>query len=158
MDTPRLYTFCQSFGSGAFWSAPASYGCICPSADRKKWGFRKLGYHFGGPHNKDYSILGSILGSPHLWKLPNPYADIDAQALVCLPAVSIVMFHQGHKALALRDTSSDCPCVSDRVRLCLAVRVLSHEAKIKTPRTFGISATLDMNVYTYLHLCYEISG
>ena len=22
------------------------------------------GYHFGGPNNKDYSILGSILGSP----------------------------------------------------------------------------------------------
>ena len=25
----------------------------------------------GGPHNKDYSILGSALGSPHLEKLPN---------------------------------------------------------------------------------------
>ena len=29
-------------------------------------GFPKLGYHFGGPHNKDYSILGSTLGSPIL--------------------------------------------------------------------------------------------
>ena len=28
------------------------------------------GYHFGGPNNKDYSILGSILGSPHFGKLP----------------------------------------------------------------------------------------
>ena len=28
------------------------------------------GYHFRGPHNKDYSILGSILGSPYLGKLP----------------------------------------------------------------------------------------
>ena len=28
------------------------------------------GYLFGGPHNKDYSILGSILGSPYLGKLP----------------------------------------------------------------------------------------
>ena len=28
------------------------------------------GYHFGGPHNKDYIILGSILGSPYLGKLP----------------------------------------------------------------------------------------
>ena len=28
------------------------------------WGFPKLrGTLFGGPHNKDYSILGSILGS-----------------------------------------------------------------------------------------------
>ena len=25
---------------------------------------------FGGPQNKDYSILGSILGSPYLGKLP----------------------------------------------------------------------------------------
>ena len=29
------------------------------------------GYHFGGPCNKDYSILGSILGSPYFGKLPN---------------------------------------------------------------------------------------
>ena len=28
------------------------------------------GYHFRGPHNKDYSILGSILGSPYIGKLP----------------------------------------------------------------------------------------
>ena len=25
---------------------------------------------FGGPNNKDYSILGSILGSPYFGKLP----------------------------------------------------------------------------------------
>ena len=32
----------------------------------------KLGvpFLFGGPHNKDYSILGSILGSPYFGKLP----------------------------------------------------------------------------------------
>ena len=29
-----------------------------------------LYYHFGGTYNKDYSILGSILGSPYFWKLP----------------------------------------------------------------------------------------
>ena len=28
------------------------------------------GYNFGGPHNKDYSIRGSILGSPYFGKLP----------------------------------------------------------------------------------------
>ena len=27
------------------------------------------GYHFGGPYNKDYGILGSILGSPYFGKL-----------------------------------------------------------------------------------------
>ena len=30
----------------------------------------KKGYLFRGPNNKDYSILGSILGSPYLGKLP----------------------------------------------------------------------------------------
>ena len=35
-------------------------------------GFSKLGvpYLFGSPYNKDYSILGSILGSPNFGKLP----------------------------------------------------------------------------------------
>ena len=33
-------------------------------------GFPKVGYHFGGLYNKDYSILGSILGSPYFGKLP----------------------------------------------------------------------------------------
>ena len=28
------------------------------------------GYHSGGPHNKDSSILGSIWGSPYLGKVP----------------------------------------------------------------------------------------
>ena len=34
-------------------------------------GFPNLGYIFGGPYNTDYSILGSILGSPYFGKLPN---------------------------------------------------------------------------------------
>ena len=29
-----------------------------------------MGTFFGDPHNKDYSILGSILGSPYFGKLP----------------------------------------------------------------------------------------
>ena len=29
------------------------------------------GYHFRGPNNKDYRILGSILGSPYFGKLPS---------------------------------------------------------------------------------------
>ena len=32
---------------------------------------QNYGYLFGGPHNKDYSILRSILGSPYIGKLPN---------------------------------------------------------------------------------------
>ena len=36
------------------------------------WGFPKIGggTRLGGPHNKDSSILGSILGSLYLGKLP----------------------------------------------------------------------------------------
>ena len=34
-------------------------------------GFPKIrGTFLGGPHNKDYSFLGCILGSPHFGKLP----------------------------------------------------------------------------------------
>ena len=33
----------------------------------------KLGYHFRGPNKKDYSILGSILGSLYFGKLPYLY-------------------------------------------------------------------------------------
>ena len=29
------------------------------------------GYLFAGTHNKDYGILGSVLGSPYLGKLPS---------------------------------------------------------------------------------------
>ena len=33
-----------------------------------------MGTFFGGPHNKDFSMLGAILGSPYLGKLPySPY-------------------------------------------------------------------------------------
>ena len=35
------------------------------------WEFPKIrGALFGDPYNKDYSILGSILGSPYFGKLP----------------------------------------------------------------------------------------
>ena len=38
--------------------------------------FPKLGVPFGGPYDKDYTILGSILGSPYFGKLPNPQLRI----------------------------------------------------------------------------------
>ena len=42
-----------------------------PNCDTLIWGFPKIrGTIFGSPHNKDYSILGSILGSPYFGKLP----------------------------------------------------------------------------------------
>ena len=38
------------------------------------------GYHFGGPNNKDYGILGSILGFPYFGKLTYEAAS---KLLVC---------------------------------------------------------------------------
>ena len=35
-------------------------------------GFRVWGTFLGGPHKKDYGILGSILGPPLFGKLPTP--------------------------------------------------------------------------------------
>ena len=31
---------------------------------------QNYGYHVGGPYNKDDYILGSILGTPYIGKLP----------------------------------------------------------------------------------------
>ena len=44
---------------------------------------QNFGYLFGGPYNKDYTILGSILGSPYFGKLP--YANM-SQSLNSLQA------------------------------------------------------------------------
>ena len=35
----------------------------------------KLPFPFEGPHNKAFSVLGSILGSPYLGKLPFPFLE-----------------------------------------------------------------------------------
>ena len=43
---------------------------------------QNYGYLFEGPHNKDYSILGSILGSPYFGKLP--YTHIITRLKSCL--------------------------------------------------------------------------
>ena len=41
------------------------------------WGFPKIkGTLFACPYNKDYSILGSILGSPYFGRLPYMYIHI----------------------------------------------------------------------------------
>ena len=46
------------------------------------WGFPKIrGTLLGGPHNKDHSILGSILGSLYSRKLP--YVQIEEHVQSC---------------------------------------------------------------------------
>ena len=67
-----------------------SYATTFPSKEAHDLGVsQNYGYHFGGPNNEDYSILGSILGSPYFGKLPfNVFAfggralDAAAQLLV----------------------------------------------------------------------------
>ena len=41
------------------------------------------GYLIRGPQNKDYCILGSVLGSPYFRKLPNLHAKADACTRSC---------------------------------------------------------------------------
>ena len=41
------------------------------------------GYLFGGTHNKDYSILGSILGSPYFGELSCIGIFLDIYAYAC---------------------------------------------------------------------------
>ena len=72
----RLFDPRASFG--LFWQFPvvveALTGCWSLTDNELLGGyggFPKLGVPFlGDPHNKDYSILGSILGSPYFGKLP----------------------------------------------------------------------------------------
>ena len=52
----------------------AKWSCVLKARQKylmNSWGFPRLGVPFRGPNNKDYSILGSILGSPHFGKLPD---------------------------------------------------------------------------------------
>ena len=49
------------------------------------WGFPKIrGTLIGDPHNKDYSILGSILGFPYFGKLPFSYSSADPLPIASL--------------------------------------------------------------------------
>ena len=48
-----------------------------PSTHLNKWGFRKIrGTLLGGPHNKDYNMFFSILGSLYFGKLPSQAGSI----------------------------------------------------------------------------------
>ena len=50
-------------------------------------------YLFGRPYNKDYSIFGSILGSPHFGKLPSGLENDWVPALTLEPeTVSVWVF------------------------------------------------------------------
>ena len=60
----RLYVGTTTWYAGT--SAP-EFHAIKPSPwHHPNGGFLQLGVPFGGPHNKDYNILGSRLGSPIL--------------------------------------------------------------------------------------------
>ena len=48
-----------------------SFHVLCRPSWKNAWGFRKFGGTIlRGPHSKDYSIWGSMLGSPYLGKVP----------------------------------------------------------------------------------------
>ena len=59
-------------------------------------GFPSQGYIFGGPHNKDSSILGSLLRSPYVGKLPNVFFAVvfsssEGQSALCLSLPQVLV-------------------------------------------------------------------
>ena len=58
--------------------------------------FQNYGYLFGDLYNKDYSILGSIVGYPNFGKLPHGTAEEVAAELPVWPDLS-ALFPQGSK-------------------------------------------------------------
>ena len=48
-----------------------------------------MGYHFWGPNNKDYNILGSILGSPYFGKLPNHAVNCEREGFAAGQCVQL---------------------------------------------------------------------
>ena len=70
----------------------ARSGCRASSTGSRgeNGGFPKLGVPF---NNKDYRILGSLLGSPDVWKLPNASRlGVDLLLLAC----ALVDDHKQH--------------------------------------------------------------
>ena len=59
-----------------------------------------MGLPFWGPNNTDYNILGSILGSPYVGKLPNS-EPLDYVALGVRVTASF-----GHKRTCTRDPNT----------------------------------------------------
>ena len=45
--------------------------CGCLPSKRRNGVFSTLGVPFGGPHNRECSLWGSLSGSPHFGQLPN---------------------------------------------------------------------------------------
>ena len=54
-------------------------------------GSQNWGYHHGGAYNKDYHILGSILGSPCVGKLPNLITQLQLFKVVMVVVVMVVV-------------------------------------------------------------------
>ena len=56
-----------------------SHGCQGSQPAEMRWEMgvsQNYGYLIGGPHNKDHSILGSILGAPYFGKPPKKLARL----------------------------------------------------------------------------------
>ena len=92
-------------------------GCFsiakCPSPRlfaqlRDIWEFPKIrGTFSGGPYNKDYSILGSILGSPYLGKLPYIVVRLASGQILLLWTKPIFYKHFGMCLDLFKDTTCE---------------------------------------------------
>ena len=68
-------------------------------------GFPKLGVPFWGPENRDYSILGSILGSPYFGQLPFRVEGLGFSAQASTP--QLIMKCTKLKAIRLYAVTQD---------------------------------------------------
>ena len=72
-------------GERSFLSASArSFKTLLHQVCIRFGGFLKLGVPFGGPHNEEYSILGSMLGSLYFGKLP--FVFVASRLRLCGPS------------------------------------------------------------------------
>ena len=114
---------------------------------------QNLGYHFGGPHHKDYSILGSIRGSlfrkstkvelllmleiifRHIFWFPFPY-------LYCSTSLNLCFRH--------KDYVAQPGCSS----MCSQTSFLSIHLSID----LSIYMYMYMHMHIYIYICTHIHG
>ena len=104
----------------------------CFTSDPNTRVSQNWGYRFGGPYNKDYSILGSILGYPDFGKLPKnpiiPYrilACISYSIVLSIEFSIAVFFYAGLAKRFGEHASPMCSISQNSTRITALVRLRS---------------------------------
>ena len=98
--SPCTSIFPQTWSATMFPAIPINRHPLNPCfSSQFTWGFTKIrGTLFRGPYNKDYSILGSILGFPYFGKLP-PWWPVALHLFKCFSP---------HKDAAIAEDEPGC--------------------------------------------------